>query len=739
MGREVSGSGVAKPASSAPLRTKGRRYGSVTAGTPLSRDLTFHHVAASEQGYSSLPGSRAAAEEPSAGSVGGGGTAGGFAQLLRRVVLGGVVITLFAAAVSTLFDGRDASESAVRGVIHPEMQAEEPAGGASSSHKGPSRTGLAHAGPRFLKIRASNEYGEFDKAALNLYKLDMLVEPHRETTLEVQDPDPALVTQSNKFVWRLQLVDDSGITSKSVEDVWNHTGGPEAKLTVTKAGTTYVLTVQNLGEDGTVLAEGRVKVSCKYVRREIRTLTDEDRELLLDTMEIWYTIPTSEGKVKYGSKFSNYERVVAYHDSRISDYCYHDGLQFLTSHAAFNLLTERYLQMINPKVSLPLWDFMIEAATMEDKWYNSIIFDKDWFGDAIGDPENDFMVSEGRFGNISTIYDPEKNIAKGGVKSNHNAYGYVTSTKNYQDLPRLTRTTSYCGLTSHATFATAETFVACFEENSSLYAWEDCMETKVHGDLHGLLGGGFNCNTDMKKFAEDHPEYDVDLLSFVLEYMTFNYWPMNGFISSANTCDTSCTKGQTEPCGCTCNIDAFAITDQETYDYCESFMSNAADKFTGDVYITYDEDAKYPYGFLKDGERISDEETLLLMRYMVKIGCEPGSVGAMSTGSSPLDPIFWTLHGLFEKALHILWLSPKYADRYDMQWEDGQCSGSAYTDKLPFTENILGLGPGKTFLTNKQILELMNPTGSGMPYLYENFNSWGEMELDLVGVHSSDE
>lgn len=42
------------------------------------------------------------------------------------------------------------------------------------------------------------------------------------------------------------------------------------------------------------------------------------------------------------------------------------------------------------------------------------------------------MVSEGRFSNISTIYDPEKNIVKGGVKSNHNAYGYVTSTHNYQ-------------------------------------------------------------------------------------------------------------------------------------------------------------------------------------------------------------------------------------------------------------------------------------------------------------------
>lgn len=40
------------------------------------------------------------------------------------------------------------------------------------------------------------------------------------------------------------------------------------------------------------------------------------------------------------------------------------------------------------------------------RWYESIIFDEDWFGPAAGSPENDFMLVEGRFGNISTIYDP---------------------------------------------------------------------------------------------------------------------------------------------------------------------------------------------------------------------------------------------------------------------------------------------------------------------------------------------
>lgn len=49
---------------------------------------------------------------------------------------------------------------------------------------------------------------------------------------------------------------------------------------------------------------------------------------------------------------------------QVTDYCYHDGMQFLTAHATFNLMMDRYLQMINPKVALPIWDFMIEAATM---------------------------------------------------------------------------------------------------------------------------------------------------------------------------------------------------------------------------------------------------------------------------------------------------------------------------------------------------------------------------------------
>lgn len=87
----------------------------------------------------------------------------------------------------------------------------------------------------------------------------------------------------------------------------------------------------------------------------------------------------------------------------------------------------------------------------------------------------------------------------------------------------------------------------------------------------------------------------------------------------------------------------------------------------------------------QDGVRMTDEQTLLLLRTMMSVACEPGSIGAMSGGASPADPIFWVLHPIFEKALHVLLLSPEYRDHYDMSWVNGTCNGSKIYDKVPFT------------------------------------------------------
>lgn len=201
-----------------------------------------------------------------------------------------------------------------------------------------------------------------------------------------------------------------------------------------------------------------------------------------------------------------------------------------------------------------------------------------------------------------------------------------------QDLPLLTRASSYCNLKAHAAFATSDVLFECFSENETLSDWEFCMERRVrafvmlsfartrdriyplllllltcaiqtrpyeplflasihnlivafrrtrrfavfrspciyfirtpqvHGDIHALLGGAFDCSVDMQSFHEEHPEYSPGLLSFVLEYLTGKYWPGNSFSPSSNVCDTECVAGQSEPCGCTCSIDAMSISEDE--------------------------------------------------------------------------------------------------------------------------------------------------------------------------------
>lgn len=73
----------------------------------------------------------------------------------------------------------------------------------------------------------------------------------------------------------------------------------------------------------------------------------------------------------------------------------------------------------------------------------------------------------------------------------------------------------------------------------------------------------------------------------------------------------------------------------------------------------------------------------------MKLGCEPGTVGYMSGGASPMDPIFWVLHPMFEKALHILWYAPQYRNKYSFEWDGSDCNGSKLGDAIPSTGTTL--------------------------------------------------
>lgn len=163
-----------------------------------------------------------------------------------------------------------------------------------------------------LTVTATNEYGEYDRVALALYGLEMLVEPYRETKLTAV----SAASTERIFHWRVDQADDSGVPLETVSPFLDVVGGDEITVTF-RMPAVYVLVVEQQHPDGTLISERRITISCKYVRRELRDLTPFDREEFLDAMQAYYTLTTEEGQAKYGEMFFNYERIVAYHNAKV--------------------------------------------------------------------------------------------------------------------------------------------------------------------------------------------------------------------------------------------------------------------------------------------------------------------------------------------------------------------------------------------------------------------------------------
>lgn len=72
---------------------------------------------------------------------------------------------------------------------------------------------------------------------------------------------------------------------------------------------------------------------------------------------------------------------------------FHDGLGFLTNHGLISNTFESSLQQVNPKLTLPYWDFTIESSTagiaanehLDDMFGSTIktpLLQESWFGTA---------------------------------------------------------------------------------------------------------------------------------------------------------------------------------------------------------------------------------------------------------------------------------------------------------------------------------------------------------------------
>eukprot|EP00971_Amphidinium_carterae_P340506 6478877-Amphidinium_carterae.1 len=134
-------------------------------------------------------------------------------------------------------------------------------------------------------------------------------------------------------------------------------------------------------------------VSSPRLRREVRALSKQDWDRVVDAMWIMKTVNMSEGQMRYGEAYRSYDYFVVMHavisTDRRGDQS-HYGAHFATVHAAFCLEFENALLAVDPAIeACPYWDNSMAEPS---------VFTEEYFG---LDPGSDRMIKTGRFANWS--------------------------------------------------------------------------------------------------------------------------------------------------------------------------------------------------------------------------------------------------------------------------------------------------------------------------------------------------
>ena len=101
-------------------------------------------------------------------------------------------------------------------------------------------------------------------------------------------------------------------------------------------------------------------MAAKYVRREIRSLTETDRAAFFKALRYLYTIKEDIGKERWGEKFQTMQYFLYKHlngAGRTDCDHWHDGAGIVTHHMAFTLEAEQALQAIDPTIAMPYWEY----------------------------------------------------------------------------------------------------------------------------------------------------------------------------------------------------------------------------------------------------------------------------------------------------------------------------------------------------------------------------------------------
>eukprot|EP00638_Chattonella_subsalsa_P009251 CAMPEP_0117750630 /NCGR_PEP_ID=MMETSP0947-20121206/10488_1 /TAXON_ID=44440 /ORGANISM="Chattonella subsalsa, Strain CCMP2191" /LENGTH=616 /DNA_ID=CAMNT_0005568845 /DNA_START=104 /DNA_END=1951 /DNA_ORIENTATION=+ len=523
----------------------------------------------------------------------------------------------------------------------------------------------------------------------------ILAEPFRESKLFITSDDGVtpLSSHNTNFEWR--------VVSSDGETVNKYSGTNSLDIVFETIGVQYVF-VSKFDLAHQEIATARVKVYVRYVRREIRSLTDEDLDMTLDTMALLWRVPQDEGLKLYGDNYYSADKLLKVHlalaGASECDHM-HDGMGFIPHHAALTILFERSIQAVNPKVSLPYWDYALDFQKIADlgegadymEFLNSEVFTAKYFGST---DEETHYIKDGRWAGLTvptTDYLSEEEFET----LPHNAFGYLRAPWSSNSDPGYIRTSYMCGVDPSDLFPVSkcDKFQTLLMYDT-LVDWGKAVSYDPHGPVHILLGGAVGCKDAYERLNELFDEdtvHDLTQFAFGLHKNLFR-WDL-----------IVCEEGKDY---CTCPDLEKMIQTEDGLN--EIIVRSGLKSIIGDVDLTLEQQKLVAdvmcNSHLKDGDQLQ--------------------------ASSSYAPEFWPIHPTLERAYQYKMLEKPFGS---LDWMDGtgtwlqhfykndDCTGHKETDIILDGYFPLSIG-NKDTLTNREFMDLLDPSLSVLDYVYDNFD-----------------
>jgi len=599
-----------------------------------------------------------------------------------------------------------------------------------------------------IDFEAKNEYGVRDNSASHEYPFltaGKFAEPFRITTLTATATVDDLDLETCSWKLKQALLDETadpagGYYPAGLPDEYRSFDAMgEIEVEFQAPGTYMVdLTCTDTDSNSHVASS---TVDVYYVRREVRDLTDTDRERYLDTFLLMSKVSGEDGREKYGAHYHDMDYFVSMHlntaGARSHDHI-HDGLGVITQHVALTQSLECAMQAVHPSITVPYWDYTIDSY--ESKLYHggvdgsmfrdSELWGPKWFGNTSTDKHH---ITDGRW-----AYQKISMFNSSDPDAHHSPYGYMRAPWNLNPSPFVTRYHKLCGvgpelmyigdlksLTDYKWPTCAVHWKLTFGEHT-WYDWVWDSSYLPHGPVHswigGVGGGGSDGGCD-KAFDEMTATNIMDKNSTTKLKMNMFGLLKNAWRNYDVEMPKYCSLDSGDDCAFKCTFDS------------DGTMVEAMESMLSTYEISYDHLSS------KEMKDIA-EEMYCNHKYW------PGD---HLEAASPVEASFWPIHPTLDRLLQYKESVQPFTSTTWTGDDDGEacttggskCKGHNQYDltfwKASTQDSSTGLY-NHNYHTNEEMRVSLNQDTYAMSYVYDSF-TWdhcSEEGYDFSGGKNSD-